>query len=170
MTFLVPFDGSELSTAALDRAGEYGAKLEADVTVVSVIPNGPEYAREKGWIQPDEPFAYEAVVEELRSRVASLAPDATFRPVRVDRYARTGSIVLRIRRVAGEIDAAVVFIGSENAGRIVTSVSSVGGGVTTELSYDVHIVRRAVPPKIPTLSPDERPNRSDGIERPIDGE
>ncbi len=152
MAFLVPFDGSELAAAALIRAGEYGAKLDEDVTVVSVIPNGPEYAREKDWIQPGEPFAYESIVEALHSQVASLAPDATFRPVRVDRYAPTGSIVLEIRRVATETDAAVVFVGSENAGRIVTSVSSIGGGVTTDLSYDVYIVRRVTPPPIQSLA------------------
>ena len=161
MVFLVPFDGSTLAGTALVRASEYGALLEEDVTVVSVVPNDPEYAREKGWIQHGEQFEYDAVVDALRSSVKTLAPEATFRHVRVPRYAQTGKIVLAIRRIAAELDASVVFVGSENAGRFVTSISSVGGGVATDPSYDVHIVRQHNPPKIPSLPVDAEHYRTE---------
>ncbi|GAB7020858.1 hypothetical protein JCM18750_37200 [Halostagnicola bangensis] len=45
MTFVVPFDRSGLSKAALVRAGEYSQALEEPVTVV---PERKRYAREKG--------------------------------------------------------------------------------------------------------------------------
>jgi hypothetical protein len=35
-----------------------------------------------------------------------------------------------------------VFVGSENAGRVSTPISSVGSPVSEDPDYDVHIVRR----------------------------
>ena len=55
MTFVVPFDGSKLAKAALVRAVEYSTALEEDVTAVTVIPERKRYAREKGWIEENEP-------------------------------------------------------------------------------------------------------------------
>jgi len=54
----------------------------------------------------------------------------------------------------------MVFIGSENAGSMVTGVSSVGGAVAAEDSYDVVIVRNRMPSKVEairSLSPYEKP-------------
>ncbi len=56
----------------------------------------------------------------------------------------------------------MVFIGSENAGRLVTAVSSIGGFVATDQSYDVVIVRDRSPAKIAKLrnaSPQKNQNR-----------
>jgi hypothetical protein len=53
----------------------------------------------------------------------------------------------------------MVFLGSENAGHIVTSVNSVGASVAAEDSYDVVIVRDRSPAKIAKLknaSPHEK--------------
>ena len=150
MTFIVPFDGSELAETALVRAQEFSDVLqEKSVVAVSVIPKGnTEYARDHGWLPPDEPFEIESVVEKLHKQVISLAPSAGFRHLTVDRYAPSGTIASRVRRFAKTEDASMVFIGSENAGHIVTGISSVGGNVATEDVYDVVIIRNRSPSKV----------------------
>lgn len=151
MTFVVPFDGSELSRAALVRAMEYGHALDESVVAISVIPDSQRYAREKDWIGDDEPFDAAAIADTLRRAVRGLAPDATFQAARVDASAGSGTIARRIRQEAAEMDAAVVFLGSENAGGIVIPVSSVGGTVASDARYDVYIVRRQHPSGISTI-------------------
>lgn len=152
MTLLVPFDGSELAEAALVRATEFGAVFENPVLAVSVIPKGKKkYAREQGWLGPGEEYDLQAIISALHGQVADLCPSANFRHVIVDRYATSGVISQHLRKMAKQEDAAMVFIGSENAGRIVAGVSSVGAGVATDTAYDVVIVRHRAPAKIEQL-------------------
>jgi len=64
MTLVVPFDGGELSKTALVRAAQFDTVLDQGVVVVSVVPrNNKSYARKRGWINSDEPFNSEAIVE-----------------------------------------------------------------------------------------------------------
>ena len=149
MTFLVPFDGTELAEAALVRATEFGAIFEEDVLAESVIPRGnADYARDRGWAESDETFDMNAVVSALHTQVTALCPSADFRHVVVDQFAPSGTISRRIRETARKENASMVFIGSENAGHMVTSVSSVGGHVATDDAYDVTIVRHPRPARI----------------------
>ena len=151
MTLVVPFDGSTLAEAALVRATEFGNVFEEDVLAVSVIPQGnEEYAEEHGWIEPDEEFELESVVSTLHKQVTGLCPSADFRHKVVDRYAPSGSIAKRLRKVAREEDASMVFLGSENAGHLVSKMS-VGSTVATGDGYDVVIVRDRSPAKIAKL-------------------
>jgi nucleotide-binding universal stress UspA family protein len=148
MTYLVPFDGSALSVAALERAREFAAVMDEEVLALSVVPaDERDFAVERGWIEETEPYDPEAVGAALREQVTDVAPEATFRcehPEDVSSVASvTTDIVRTIRAVAEEIDATVVFIGSENAGRVSTPVSSVGAPVSEDPRYDVHIVRHA---------------------------
>ena len=46
----------------------------------------------------------------------------------------------------------MVFVGSGNAGRLVTSLSSVGGTLASNGAYDVVIVRNRTPPRIGGLA------------------
>ena len=152
MTLVVPFDGSELAEAALVRAMEFGSVFEEDVLAVSVIPKGDTaYAQERGWVNSEEAFDMEVVVSTLHKRVTDLCPSADFRHKVVDRYAAPGMISKRIRKIAKKEDASMVFIGSENAGRLVAAVSSVGGSVATDMHYDVVIVRHRSPAAIAKL-------------------
>ena len=152
MTLVVPFDGSELAAAALVRAAEFSAVLEEPVLAVSVVPEGgASFARERDLIDADEQFEMETVVARLREAVRSLCPDAEFRHLVVDRYARAGTVAKRVRRVAREAEASMVFFGSENAGRMVTTVSCVGASVAADDAYDVVIVRHRSPTKIAKL-------------------
>lgn len=146
MTLLVPFDGSPLAEAALSRAVRFSESLDEPLVAVSVIPQqNATYAREQGWLEADEPFEMDAVVAHLREQVAELAPEATFRHERVSRSARSGTIAKMLRRVARQVEATIVFVGSANAGRLVRSLTSVGSNVASDSTYDVLIVRHTTP-------------------------
>ena len=148
MTLVVPFDGSELAEAALVRAAALDAVFEEGVVAVTIVPNGNrEYAREAGWIDDGE-FELDAITERLEKQVAALAPDARYRYDVVGQYASAGTISKRVREVAREEDASMVVIGSENAGHLTVSVSSVGGGIAADNAYDVLVVRNRSPSKV----------------------
>jgi nucleotide-binding universal stress UspA family protein len=145
MVMLVPYDGSPLSKAALERAAEFAEYTGKPVLALSVVPEEPSFALDRGWIEPDEAFDVDVIAERLAAEVHEIAPDAEVRcevPEDVSSMASvTMDVVRTIRSVAEEVDASIVFIGSENAGRVSTPVSSVGAPVSEDPQYDVHIVR-----------------------------
>lgn len=147
MTYLVPFDDSPLSRTALKRAGEFAAAMDEDVLALVVVPPSVEYAREKGWIGPSEPFDDAVIERMLRGSVEDLAPGAAVRVEAADetdyRASVTTDVVRRIRQVAAESGAEVLFVGTENAGAVATPVASVGSPVSDDPQYDVHVVRHA---------------------------
>lgn len=152
MTFLVPFDGSPLGEAALARAATFGNLLEESVIAVVIIPQGnTTYAREHGWIGPNEQFDADAIIAGLTDRVAEIAPRASLTAKFVDTYAPSGTIAIELRRFARESQCSLLFIGSENVGRIVSSIASVGSLVASERTYDVLLVRSRNPLGISTL-------------------
>ena len=153
MTFVVPFDGSELAEAALVRAVEYASALDADVTAVSVVPERKRYAREKGWIDEGDPYDVQAVVDRLREQVGTLAPDATFEYERIREFPPEAEIADHVERLALAHDPSVVFLGSDNVGRVVTPLTSVGIHIAAEEAYDVFIVRQPEPPKVDAIDP-----------------
>ncbi|WP_253736370.1 universal stress protein [Halohasta salina] len=151
MSLVVPFDGSELSKTALVRAAQFDTVLDQSVEVVSVVPrNNATYARDRGWLGPDDPFDGEAVVSAIRAMVDEIAPEATFHHISVGRHAPAGTIATRIRNFARDRGASIVFVGSENAGRIASSIS-VGASVSADRSYDTMIVSNAGPTTIEDL-------------------
>jgi len=148
MTYLVPFDGSPLAEAALARAAEFASVMDEDVLALAVVPvDERDFAVERGWIEATDEYDADDIVDRLRSQVAEVAPAATFRCERPEDVSSVASVttdvVRTIRAVAQEVGASVVFIGSENAGRVSTPVTSVGAPVSEDPRYDVHIVRHA---------------------------
>lgn len=142
MTVVVPYDSSERAKAALKRANEFTDRPGTVIAVV-VIPNENErYARERGWIEGGEEFEPRVIVNRLQAEVEAIDPDATFEYVVAGRYAQAGQIASEIRDFAKDRDAQLVVLGSENAGRIVSNVSSVASTVTADSAYDVLIVRQ----------------------------
>jgi nucleotide-binding universal stress UspA family protein len=145
MTLLVPFDGSTLSAAALERATDFASFTGEDVLALTVVPDEPEYALSRNWLGPADTFDPEAIAERLGERVADIAPEAEFRYEIPEDVSSMGSVttdVIRtIRTVAHEVEASVIFIGSENAGRVSSPVSNVGAPVSEDPSYDVYIIR-----------------------------
>mgnify|MGYP006282268977 CR=1 FL=1 len=151
MSLVVPYDSSELSRAALVRAVQFDEVLDQGVIVITAIPtNNVGYARNHGWLGDDEPFDGETIVSRLRTEIADIAPEATFAYQTVSRYAGAGEIGSKLRKMARNHDASIVFIGSENAGRIVRSIS-VGQTLATDRAYDTMLISQAVPSKIPEL-------------------
>lgn len=146
MTLLVPYDGSELADTALIRAASFGDILQERVLAVAIVPNdNVRYARRHGWLGDDEAFHLETVAERLRGRVAEVAPEAEFRYELVDRNAPPGTIAAKLRRVAASEETTMLFVGSENAGRLTRSVTSVGSSVAAQANYDVVIIRQPKP-------------------------
>jgi len=148
MTYLVPFDGSALAEAALQRATEFGELTDTEVVALVVIPQDErDFAVERGWIDEGERYDPAEIEAELEAGIRGVASEATIRCERPEDVSSVASVttdvVRTIRAVAQEIDAEIVFIGSENAGRVSTPVSSVGAPVSEDPRYDVHIVRHA---------------------------
>lgn len=147
MTLLVPYDGSELAEAALHRATQFGEAFDQEVVVLVVVPMDEDYVRERGLVDEDEEYDSELFALELRDEAEKIAPETTFRSERAtdpedQPYASTTmNIVRTIRQVAGELDAEIVFLGSEHAASVSQPLSSVGAPVSNDPRYDVHIVR-----------------------------
>ena len=142
MTYVVPFDGSRLAETALERAVDIGTEFDEEVVVISVIPERKRYAREKGWIGEEESLDVDSVVDELRERARRIAPDAEFRYERIREYPSGDGIADHIKRLLDEYGPSIVFLGSENVGRVVTPLASVGVGVAAAEPYDVYLVRQ----------------------------
>lgn len=147
MTLLVPFDGSPLAEVALRRAREFASYRDEAVVALTVVPEDESFAEERGWIEPGEPYDPEAICTEFELRVAEIDDDVTFRcehppPSEHPTATAIDNVTQTIRRVAAELDVSIIFVGSENAGRVSMPVSSVGGPLSTDAKYDVHIVRR----------------------------
>ncbi|WP_246999939.1 universal stress protein [Halosolutus gelatinilyticus] len=145
MTLLVPFDGSDLAAMALEKASTFGELLDEEVVVLTVIPDDADYAADRGWITRGEPFDPERIAAGIQTRADEVAPEATFSVERVSSdeptATATTNVVREIRRIAAEIEASVVFIGSENAGSVIAPQSSVGSPVANDHRYDVYVVR-----------------------------
>lgn len=141
MTYLVAFDGSDLSVAALERAVVYADAMDTDCVATTVVPGDAGYALNHGWVDDRADFDQDAVADALRTQVASVAPGVRFRPEPVGSFAGAHTITHRIREVAIDEGATVLFLGSENAGQIVTPMTSVARNLSTGANYDVHIVR-----------------------------
>lgn len=157
MTFLVPYDGSYLAEAALNRASEYARALDEDVTAVTVVPDDESYAEEKGWYDPVETpgeFDTTYVAGRLHGEVTDVAPAAAFRFEETE-LATAATISNRIQEVADEILPSVVFVGTDNVGEIAQPLTSVAGGVAEDAEYDVHVVRHFSPTAIQEIQYEE---------------
>jgi nucleotide-binding universal stress UspA family protein len=142
MTFVVPFDGAQRTVTALERAREFADALDEDLLVVSVVPQrNAAYARERGWLPAGEPFDMKTIVTTLREQVRDIAPEAAFEFEQCSRSVTGNRIAKPVRKVAKRHDADMVFVGSDDAGRLVTTASSVGSRIATDGSYDVVLVR-----------------------------
>lgn len=141
MTYVVAFDNSPLARRALHCAVEYAEAVDQAVVAVTAIQRDPSLARERGWIDGDETFDVETAARNLTEAVTDVDPDAGFEYRVVDAYAPRGRVSRTVRELAVDVGADVVFVGSDNAGRIVGGLASVGQTVSADDRYDVHIVR-----------------------------
>ncbi|NHN43260.1 universal stress protein [Halorubellus sp. JP-L1] len=143
MTFVVPFDGSSQSEWGIRRAVEL-APGPVRVVAFSVVPRKhATWARERDLLGPAEAFETERVLSRLEERAHAVHDDVVFQHTTVDRYAPTGKIAHEIRSFARNGDARMVFVGSREAGGVVSSLQSVGEHVASDDAYDVVLVRRS---------------------------
>jgi hypothetical protein len=167
MVFLVPYDGSTLARSALAKARLHGIALgespaplrralypsgegdRPEVVAYAVVPESGAYAVEKGWAESRAAFDPRETVASLEREVLDVTPNARFHADRVPTTA-SGVIAGRIRRTAVELGATDVYLGSENAGRIVSPVTSAARHVAGDDRYDVTLVRRPLPERVVT--------------------
>ncbi|MFB6102191.1 MAG: universal stress protein [Haloplanus sp.] len=148
MTLLVPFDGSALSETALKRACEFGAYRDEDVVALTVVPDDASFAQERGWIDAGDAYRPDELCLQFEERVKAIDEAVEFRCERpgeseVETATAVDNVTRTIRTVAETLDVSIIFVGSENAGRVSTPVTSVGDPLSTDPRYDVHIVRHA---------------------------
>jgi nucleotide-binding universal stress UspA family protein len=142
MSILVPFDGSAHARLALERGADLAGCYDATLLAVAVVHKGVDDPVELGWLETGERYDPDRVANRLSRAVNEITPGADFHAISENARLQRGAVAKRIRRFAHRESVALVVMGSENAGRIFTPVSSVGGSVTTDLSYDVLLVRR----------------------------
>ena len=144
-TYLVAYDGGARSRAALRRAATFANRGEARLVVVSVLPTDASLAETYDLVE-DGSYDPGAAADRLRASVEEVAPEAAFRVERVDAYAGKGRLADAISRAAREEDADVVFLGSDDPGRVVRPVARVDGSDADgdeAADYDVFVVRSA---------------------------
>ncbi|MFC7073908.1 universal stress protein [Halovenus rubra] len=139
MVFLVPYDGSPVSEAALDRAVKHGKALEQDVVAVTFVPTGSEYAERRKWIQPQEDFAIDSARAELKRKIDEMTDEAE------RNYLDSGATIENgvgdhIRRAAHEVEASAVYVGATTESEE-TEHRTPFGKITTDETYDLHLVR-----------------------------
>jgi nucleotide-binding universal stress UspA family protein len=149
MTLLVPYDGSALSKTALSRGQTFAEYTGDDLLALVVIPDEPGYAHRHGWLEPEDTFDVGVVERKLTQEIGDVAPAADVRAAFVENTeptADTTTVVVRtIKEVAGGVGARIVFVGSQNAGKVTRPLASIGGTVADDARYDVHIVRHPDP-------------------------
>lgn len=142
MAFLVPFDGSSASEAALARAVEHGKALDEEVVAVSFIPTGAEYAERRKWIQPDEDFAAETASSELKRKIAETTDDAERSFEESGASAPGDGLTKHVKRVARDVDTSILFVGAGDD-HSEDQLTTPFGEVAPDADYDIHIVRTA---------------------------
>ena len=139
-TYLVAYDGGDRAAAALRRAAAFAGRTDARLVVVSVLPTDDALADTYGLAEGGT-YDPGAAADRLRATVEDVAPGAAFRAERVDAYAGKRRIAGEISRVAREEDADVVFLGTDDPGRVVRPVARVGDSDADGGDYDVFVVR-----------------------------
>jgi len=137
MAFLVPFDGSALADAALDRAVTYAQAMHEDVVAVSYIPTGADYAERRRRVDPDEDFAAETAASDLRRKIEEATDDAELRYDDPSAFS-TDELSADIQRTARDVNATVVFLAGDGGEDLVVPLSE----LSEADAYDVHVVRR----------------------------
>ena len=139
MVFLVPYDGSSVSEVALDRAVEHGKALEEEVLAVTFVPTGSDYAARRKWIQPSEEFAIDSARAELKRKIEEMTDD-TERNYLDNGASVENGVGEHIRRIAHEIDASTVYVGTSDEADE-NGLTTPFGELDNREQYDVHLVR-----------------------------
>lgn len=140
MVFLVPYDGSRVAQAALDRAVAHGKALDEAVVAVSFVPTGSEYAERRKWIEPHEEFALDTAQSDLQRKIEETTDDAERQFSEPGASAPHNGVSDRIRQVAADVEASVLYVGTTGEEES-DSLETPFGAVSPQGEYDVHLVR-----------------------------
>jgi nucleotide-binding universal stress UspA family protein len=139
MVLLVPYDGSPVSKAALERAVEHGEALDSDVVAVSFVPTGSEYALRRTWIEPSDDFATDVAREELERKIEETVDDAQRNFEDAGASAPADGAANHIRQVAEDVGASTLYVGTSEEAE--NEPMTPFGPVAPDGAYDVHLVR-----------------------------
>ena len=142
MVFLVPYDGSPVARAALNRAVTHGEALDEEVVAVSFVPTGSEYAQRRKWIEPTDDFAAETARQTLQRKIDETTDDAERPFSEPGASAPHNGVSDRIRQVAADVDASVLYVGTTGDDDS-ADLQTPFGSISPEGEYDVHLVRSA---------------------------
>lgn len=140
MVFLVPYDGSSVSEAALDRAIEHGKALGEEVVAVTFVATGSEYAERRKWIEPDEDFAVESARAELERKIEEMTDTAERNYLDSGATSLENGVTDHVTRVAGEVGAETLYVGTSDDTDD-SQVRTPFGRIAQQADYDVHLVR-----------------------------
>ncbi|WP_336325963.1 universal stress protein [Halovenus sp. HT40] len=140
MVFLVPYDGSRVARAALDRAVEHAEALDEQVIAVSFVPTGSEYAQRRKWIEPSEDFAADTAHQQLQQKIEETTDSAERTFEETGASGVHDGLAERIRQVADDVEASILFVGT-NDGDDEDDVTTPFGPIAPNGKYDVHLVR-----------------------------
>jgi nucleotide-binding universal stress UspA family protein len=109
MHILLAYDGFPYSDHALERVGELAAQDDASVTVLSVVPPDARGSKSGGHVGL-RPHAHEDVARAHETLAA--------RDIASEMRIEHGDPGTEILRVAGELDADLIVVGSRGLGRL----------------------------------------------------
>jgi nucleotide-binding universal stress UspA family protein len=136
---LVPVDGSEYSTRALDFAVTLAAETKADLVILNVV----DLAR-VAVLSGGEAQLIPGCLEEVRAEGQSIVQDACARvraPVHASACVVTGSPVDQIEEVAGEMKPSFIVMGTHGRSGLGRALmGSVAEGVVRRAPVPVMIV------------------------------
>lgn len=139
MKILVPVDGSECSSHALDTAVAFAKTLAAEIVVCNVV-NLTQVATMSGGEAQLIESSFEVVQEEsaqtLKDALARVSSEVT-----ASSMCAEGEPVQEIERIAGEITPAFIVIGSHGRSGVARALmGSVAEGVVRRAAFPVMVV------------------------------
>lgn len=143
---VVPLDGSTLAEAALAPIAELAGTLKAPLHLIEVVePWGYTMATEPSVYVPVDP---EEALAEARAYLDQTATWLRAMGLSVTTQAVVGSAVTEIARVAREIGATLIALGSHGRGGVARALlGSVATGILQRAEVPVMIVRQAAVPR-----------------------
>lgn len=128
---LLAFDGSEPAKRAVSEAADLAAAMDASITVVTVIPVGPDRAPIPPW---DDRDYHTPEIVEAQSLLAA-------RGITAELLERPGDAAQTIEQLADEGDFDVIVLGSRGLGTVERVLQgSVSSHVATHAHKTVVIV------------------------------
>ena len=136
---LVAYDFSDSGEKALQRANELAGHDRAKLHILHVVEYLPPVDTSFGAVSPFEVDLTDQVVESAKSRLATVADKVGV--AEVQRWVELGSPKLEIIRVAEEMGADLIVVGSHGRHGLALLLGSTANGVLHGAPCDVLAVR-----------------------------